>query len=164
MYRLLVQRLIGSSKGSSSLPLLKAKQQERASAFAFLTLVCVMAPTRGAAMARAHSTTSSSSGINTDTEGQAQKAPRRVPFSTDTEGQAQKAPRPVPFSPPKASFQRDDFFRLYQVFCNLTGQEFQVLHPHWQQQQQQGSQDWLVDTDSPSSSPWHSRQAKQTNN
>lgn len=70
-----------------------------------------MSPTRGKVMAQAYSTTSSSS-----TSG----------FSTDTEGQAQKAPRPVPFSPPKASLERDDFFRLYKVFCNLTGHDYQV--------------------------------------
>lgn len=34
--------------------------------------------------------------------------------------------QPVPFSPPKPGLERHHFFRLYQVFCNLTGQQYQV--------------------------------------
>jgi hypothetical protein len=113
-----VQRLIGSSKGpgriASYLPLAEYSESDAAGKginVCIITPARLMSPTRGKVMARAYSTTSSSS-----TSG----------FSTDTEGQAQKAPRPVPFSPPKASLERDDFFRLYKVFCNLTGHDYQV--------------------------------------
>jgi hypothetical protein len=34
--------------------------------------------------------------------------------------------KPVPFSPPKPALERSHFLRLYQVFCNLSGLEYQV--------------------------------------
>lgn len=138
-----MQRQIGSSKGSSYLPLLTRDKHKTAPSLNFTLKLLHMPTTRGAAMARAHST-SSSSGISTDTEGRP-----KPPL----------APRPVPFSPPKASLERDDFFRLYQVFCNLTAQEYQVCCTRTYLQQGSQCTGWLTLT-APAASAWHSRPFK----